>query len=667
MSRSTPDVVVLALGILLFLSGCAGSLRADWAPDELLVFPDAEAYDGEDAVILLDELEVRYVELPRDLYQERAIHRVTAILTEDGVDAGDVRVVYPKRGQIVSFEARTIAPDGKVASVEPEKVFDDESKDKDGYSVRTASLPKVAAGSIVEYKVVIRYPYPYSADWETISGEHPIKKYRVYFTGPKSFAWQAQAYNFPENTKGWVVEQKGRDWHLSIEVDDVPSEEDESYRPSSWDTEPRWAFVVRQYRDGTQVYNWNYDWKYALEDRGVDLYFDHQEWYAGFDPDVDVSACEDIRCKIDACFDWLNERVELQNFGGWPGRPAKEVLDAKVGFGFERNRMMYRMLEELDIEARFAFARTRHAGPLDKNMPIAGSMNLLILYLPEQDGLREPLFVDATCEWCAAGQLPAWILGQEVALLHPKKDRLENTVDLEWMTVTGEPAPAEKFEYRVQLAMDETGTVRGEVVSYGRNRSAHGLRSDTVDWDEDDWKLASRRMVKDRATTIQVVDYDRYARPPVHEAQRGVRIEAPGVGVRDGDNWLIPLTLLSMGWDDVFEGKPSGRDHDVRFQYANHAEEILELKLPDGYEVRELPPDMEAGRPPLQVSARFERTPDGVRVRREVKVTDGIYDRERYYPQLRETLDAFREIRTRTLIATPQGSGPVVRATTSSR
>lgn len=637
------------------LAGCSSSLQVDWASDDLLVAPPKEAHEGHGAVILIDELKVRIVEQPRDLYQERAIHRATAVLTEDGLDVGDIEIVYPRKGKIQSFEARTIAADGTVAEVEPTKVFDEASKDKEGYSVRTASLPRVSVGSIVEYRAVIRYPNPYSSDWDTISSKYPIEKYRVDFRGPNSFRWKAQAYNFPEGSQGWRVGSQGRSWTLSIELDDVPAWEHEDYDPHGWDTEPRWAFIIRQYLDGTEVNNWNYDWKYALDHRGKQLYWDDKDYYEGFDPEVDVSACAaDIECKIQRGLDWLNARVEVLNFGDWPGRPAREVLDAKTGYGYERNRMLHRILDELDVDSQFVFGRTRHNGSIDRNLPYPGAMNHLMLYVPEQEGLAEGFFVDATCEWCAPGQLPGWIRGQEVAVLVPTKDEIgDNDVDVEWRVAEGEPEPPEKFEFRGRLRLEPDGKLVGDIEAYGENRMAHSIRSRKTDWDEDDWKRGSRRMVENRVPTVEVLDYEKYPRFPIEETARSVSFEAPGVAVRDGENWLIPLTILWLGWDDEFEDPPEERDLDVRFSHSYHEEEIVELELPEGYRLESLPKDMKAGAPPLEVSARFEAIPKGVRVRREIRVRHGVYDHEKHYARFRETIEALREIRTRTLVAVP--------------
>lgn len=644
--------------VLAASGGCASGLQTNWAPDDVLVAPSVEAYKGHAAVVLLDELTVSYVELPRDLYQRRAIHRAIAVLTEDGLDVGDVRIVYPKSGKIESFEARTIAADGTVTSVEPTKVFDEASKDKDGFSVRTASLPKVSVGSIVEYRAVIRYPNPYSSDWEVVSGDYPVKRYRVDFRGPNSFRWQAQAYNFPADSEGWHVESQGKNWRLWIELEDVPAQEDEGYVPARWETEPRWAFIVRQYLDGTKVYNWSYDWKYAIDHRAEELYWDNKAWYAGFDYELDVSACKDVPCKVAAGLEWLNQHVALLGFGSWPGRPAEEVLNAETGYGLERNRMLWKMLDDLGIQAHFAFGRTRHAGTLDRNLPLYAALNHGLLVLPEQPGLSSPLFVDATCEWCAPGRIPAWFIDQEVVVMIPKKEALANTgdIEIEWVEVRGEPAPPEKSEYRVEAQLNDEGTLEGFVQLRGLNRAAHAIREDTYDWDEDDWKLASRRLVKRRAPTIEVANYTKYERTPIDEAARRVEFSAPSYAVQDGERWLIPLTGLDLHWDRTFKYAPSKRDLDVRFLYAYHTVEVFDLTLPEGYVVRDLPEDVSAGTAPLEVEARFERTSGGIRVTRSVRATPGVWSKDEHYARLRATLDALREVRTRTLVAVPEGA-----------
>jgi len=301
---------------------------------------------------------------------------------------------------------RTIKADGTVIEVEPTDIKVDESEDDDGIEVHTLFMPKVDVGSVLEWRYTRRYPFAWSAHEEFLNdGDVPVRRTKFTLRGDKGVRYTVRPYNLPEG-KELSLETKGGQWVISAKLENLqPIDDDEWYRPTRERIDPWIAYSTRQIVKGTDVWDWSRTWDEALDWRGAELYWKSGDWYAGAKMDVDVSDCADARCKIEKDLAWLRSELPTRGTGGLPGRKAKTSIEVGSATSFEKTRIMHKLLDEQGIESLFALGRRHHDGPVDEEVPTWLGFRYMLLRVPAQDGISEPMWLDPGCEYCQAGEV----------------------------------------------------------------------------------------------------------------------------------------------------------------------------------------------------------------------------------------------------------------------
>jgi hypothetical protein len=636
------------------LAACASNAPASrWAETDRLVAPKPEDHAGHDAVVLFDHHEIENVSLRSKLFTRKHVHRAVAVLTEDGFDHADAKIYYRKKGKIRDFRARTIRPDGTVVPIEPDNIFDDEAEDTDGYRVRTVQVPKVTVGSTVEYRYTIEADIlrPYASFW--VVRDIPVLDYRVTIRGPDTIKYAAQTFNSPEN---WSLDDRGKQWKLTLALQNVEPQPDASFSGSWRRTMPWWLFVVRQLVVGANVYDWATDWSEAVDWRCKALTWGDKDYAAGFDPNaVDVSGCEDPACKVDRALVWLRETVVFEAFWSWPGKSAREAVESGNGTGVDKARLLHLILEHHGIQSYFALTARRHQGLFDPNFPSPTGFDSLLLWLPAQDGIDEPLWVDPSCEYCRLGQVGRYHHGQPAVVMQDKEVALstEGEVEARVEKITGDKPKlsavgiVDHVEIRGRDLRIRTETIRTK-------RYAMFRRDGVSEWDAEDFEEAATNYVNFRSKVGVLRAHEPYAmvslEPETYAGVDSETFDIPGHVVADGEALLVSLDFIKSGWDDDFENENDNLD--VTFAYSRRFSHVVDIHAPEGYRFDQLPEDVRAGKSPLVVTIDCERIPSGIRIVRKVKTRHGIYPHT-FRDRFEETTQALRDQRALSLRLVP--------------
>lgn len=651
------------LGLLLVSVGCTPSLTARWAPLDELKAPSRSDYPNADAVHLLSERQYLMVSRWRggDSYTQLLRHEVIAVLSEEGFGVADVRVPYPNKAEFESFEARTIAPDGTVTEVDPSRIYDDDlvKSEEEGSNskARVFSFPEVKVGSVLEYRYILKLPFLYTSIIEFPAGKYPVKKYRLRISSTKDTSPDMKSYH----TKApFHTEQDGDTWTIFWNLEDVPAEKREAYRRGSSYREPWVNFVVRRRAKFDYDFQYYTDWDHAVRFVGDDLYYDNEEYYAGFDPKVDYSGCEDTTCKVQRAVDYLTENYRFRGFGDWPGRSAKEATDAKAGSTFEKSRLLWWMLEKEGVKAKFAFANRYLTEPRDETFPSRRFGNHLILRVEKQEGVPEPLWVDPSCEYCRVGEVPVWLKEARALVVHARRKppSLKTETTAEFVAITGPMNMAEGHERRYELAIDESGSASGALTFRMHGRSAMDERNRNHSRSEKDWKERAANVVENRHEAAELLSFDVLEEEEESDACRwGVSFSAPGYGTVDEGRILVPLTVLSSSWDDEFR-KDEVRDLPIAFTRPENTTETLYISGPEGYEPINIPKERSASTNAVEVKVKASREGDRVKVVRSVRVKPGLYDKAGY-DTIVGALDVFTSVRQDVVQFAQKPSRPV--------
>jgi hypothetical protein len=624
MSRPSvaPLLAVVALG-----SGCATTTIFPFVDAASLVRPSPEEADGHAAVMLLRRSRVVLDGKGAPNTTEMHRHEAIAILAEEGFGYADVKVAYPEDGKIVGFAGRTIAPDGRVTALEPERVYEATGKDERGFSIRVFALPRVEVGAVIEYRYTVVQRNLRFAHLEYLDGSIPVRRAEIELEGTRNIVAQARTFHTPD-TRPWDVSLAGIGWRFSWSIENVAPRRDERWDGHLSHWAPHWAYKIDAFV-GTSWRTPIYDgWPDVFDGRALALLDDDKGWSAGWDLELDTSACGDARCLATAAYDQVRARFALRGFQGWPTRTYAAMKASKEGSDAERGRVLLRALRALGLEVQPAFA-VRHWGPhWDEEFPRPDAFDHLLLRV-SGPGL-EPTWVDGGCDVCKLGELTDHLQGADVALLsiytEPPSRKKKVRVDFEKL-VGPEPAPVGSQVVHA-LALEPDGRVVGEIQRVFEGDDASDARRERRHWSADRHREEAAALARLHWRAARVLGFDRLDTdgPPARAVER-VRVELPGLAVRDGapaTGWLLPLDLLRSRWDGPPPEEAEVRP--LRIGETMRSVQSVELRLPPGWVVHDRPAPAEQAQGPWLVRLEIGAEADRLRVTRTAILRRGVHE-----------------------------------------
>jgi hypothetical protein len=643
--------VLLCLG----LQACSPSLMWQWAPAEQLNPKiDPEFTKNVDAVYLLREY--RFLKVSRwgsgNSYEQQQTHEVIKILTEKGrqAKATEIRVRYPKKGNIVSFEARTIQADATIIPLTPEDVYDDDlvkdKKDGNDWKVRVFAFPQVKVGSVIEYQYTREIPWVNAYDWGYINNSKwPTLKYRLEIMGTKDIRYALTAYN---SEVQWKQDTEGKYWKLSWETENLKPSPEGSFRSGRQFYDPWWAFRIKQYAK----YNVSADiyrtWDSAFDGRADDLYFDNKEYYAGWKPELSFASCEgQARCKIERIRKHLEETPLKNCKDGWEGRPLKQMAETNWMSNGQYARALWKILKDEKIEALFAMPAGRYWDFWDKDFPAPQELDgNILVYVPEQKNLKAPLWIDPCCPYCKLGEMPVWNRGSDAYLLLAKKGTFDKRAKLKgkWVKVSGKPPIEEVDREEIRVTISSDGGAKISVNDIRHGRRAMNVYHKSFGRTQKEWKDTT---VENIGKRIEGADFLRAdaglkCKPDLSLCSRETEYEVKGFATVEGDDLFVPMTFLTSDWSGFFKTKD--RKIDIRFSKPHFENDLVHVTVPEGYRLINAIKPKTISDTVFEGKLSIEGTGNSVKLERSLKVKPGIY-KASSRKAFQTSTDAFANVR----------------------
>lgn len=519
------------------------------------------------------------------------------ILNKNGFKWGTFSIVVRHKQpseEIHGIEGATynLGPDGKIIKTEldDDDIFKQDLNDE--VTVYRFTLPNLKPGCIVQvrYTKEIDNVY-YMPNWTFQTSEPTLwSEYRICAPVNMVYAsvyrgYEPWYYNeidkVPRYFGGQAANMFGYDQvqcYLSrYAVKDVPAIRDEPFITTLDDYKNRVEVQLSSYDFHlTGVQHFLKDWKTVisniidLDDFGgrIDV-TDNVEKTAS---DI-TKGLKSNQEKIKAIYNWVSKSIN------WNGKyrvvadkDVDDVLKSKKGDNAEITFLLISLLKSCGINSYPVILSTRGNGKIWKIYPLVNQFNYVIAMATADS---ESYFLDATDPFRPYNLMPKKILGVEGLIV--KKDTVQ------W--VTFKPNKANSDEAIVNLNLHENGSISGTVQEYFGNYKSLSIR-DNLDGKKDKELAGNLFNAESENISIDsavVTDKDSVETPFKIKDW----VSSSNYTQKYGNMIYFNPVVVNRLKDNPF--KSTIRHFPVDYGYLRQSMEIINITLPKGYEVKDIP------------------------------------------------------------------------------
>jgi len=344
----------------------------------------------------------------------------------------------PEREARPQVRARVVDRAGKVWEADPtsfqEAVDTGESPDivQDTRTLRVP-LPGMAPGSMVEQEVVVREEVSLSRVARTVlfptDLRLPAAVHRLVITAPAGTGLRSEA---PDHVSVERTEQGGRERLVFTIGEREPADH------LGWPQVPDALRLEGIIRVGTRA-----TWAEVAADYHRTLAAVPTGDIRALVARVDAAATEDEKIALATAI--ARDEVRYTSIAFGMGRVVPRTPATTHGSSFgdckDKALLLSKLLTATGIDARVALLATRDGIPFDDTMPSLDLFDHAIVYLPERD-----VWIDATSDWSAAGELPWMDQDRPALVVHPDDGALLRT-----------PEQPATYQVTTRVEIDEPG------------------------------------------------------------------------------------------------------------------------------------------------------------------------------------------------------------------
>ncbi len=517
------------------------------------------------------------------------------ILNRAGFEEGDIMIPYYSKNRlekINSIKVKVFAPDGSSTDLNKNDVFDE--KINQYWSRKRFTCPNLQVGSVIDYKYdteskgIFQLP-----DWY-FQSHIPVRWSELRTEIPEWYNYINIAQGRPldinevdRQSRNFFVSSKfGGTGNMEVKVKqtrmvmkDVPALEEEPYITTMDDYYARIRFQLSSvfYPNGgfQEVMNtWGGLAKDLMASSSFGLQFTKKRNYGDLWQAVEAMVPADGTPmeKATVIYDFLLSNIEVSNIRSIY---AKDNLDdcfkhksARAG---EMNLMMIALLREAGVEAHPVLISTRTNGKPMPLYPLMDQFNHVLVLANLGDNLT---IIDATNPFLPIG--------------YPNINSLNS---LGWAVIEGNPqwieipAPQAKETYFFKFSVSEDGVLDGTMAmsctGYNAANERHHLMASPSG------NHLKKRLVKEFPDAkVEAIAFENQ-----HDLEQTLKAKAkckiPGTAVVAGDFMYITPAILSSFSESPF--KLEDRQYPVNIPHPLKEQIILNLELPEGYVVEDMP------------------------------------------------------------------------------
>lgn len=646
------QILTLVIGLFTCCMAMeAQNLKFGKPTDEEMSMTVYEADKNAPAVVLCQLTNVSYTMDFHNYYVDYVVKTRIKVLKDEGKDYANVSIVYidnmnEQFAQENIEEFKAVAynlEDGKVKKtrigmdqIHKERIDED-------YMRAKVAIPQVKAGTVIEYEYKLHSNVFYHLyDWDA-QMDIPVvyTNYRLeiptmfifnveaqgiqqlqtsvtqgtlsYKTSSDSMAKQNQRYTNIYNCTGRNLQALKKDdyvWNVRDYCTKVTAELQ------------RIIFTDGDQRDMRK--KWEQIDRTLLEhsDFGGRLY--KQSKYRDELIAAGIDKIDDLKEKVAATYRFLRQRL------AWNGEykllinSPSDIIKKGSGSNADLNMMLINMLGDVGVKACPVLMSTRRHGRIPKTYPTLNKLNTFIVGIPNGSSW---IYLDASSADGYLNVLPANLYVDQARIIEKGKEG-------KWVDLQKVGEARSMVNIKATIAPD--GLMKGEQTTvYSGNAAANERRAFREAADSMAF-VASKASRNGVTITQYKIEGHRYFSPIVNEV---INFTKQG-DVTDDHIYINPFTALPVTSNPFTE---KGRLLPVEFPYRSTFNVYLELTLPDGWQLEEMPKSVTVTTPDKSASGRINYAAgDGntVTINYQFRLSNVCYNHQQY-DMLSQLFDLF--------------------------
>lgn len=510
----------------------------------------------------------------------------------------------------------------------------------------TFTLPNIKTGSVIEYTYSVTSPYSKIDDWNFQSD---IPKIKSDFTASilGNWTYNIRIIGFLKLTRNEASVKKrcisipglgnGSCLILNYGIDDIPAFKEEDYMLSKDNFISKLSFDLQSYtHPNGGVDKYTKTWKDA--DRSLkNNFLDKQNSKKSFFKKQLSPNLFSIKNNIDK----TNKIYSfIQNHYTWNGKywPSKKVRikDAfknKTGNIFDINLSLYNSLQAANIESYLVLTSTRNRAIPTKIHPVVNEFNYLIVKVIINNKVY---FLDATSKQLPFGLIRYNALNGDGRVMDFKKGSYWETIQLSKKTYKTTKAI---------LSFNQEGVLNGNLMISSNGYFAVNKRDELKN-------KSSENFIEDFETSHPNIEVDDFEHQNLNQNNKPLHqiYTITFDDINSDSKFRINPFLITKYTKNPFKLKK--RDYPVDFGYPRANTYILSLKVPDGYQVKNLPKNKAISLPNKggKFILNYKKINNSINLYSKISINKKVYSSDEYhylkefFNQIIKAQDTFIEI-----------------------
>ena len=622
----------------------SGAVEAWCAPPDWLQAASREllpSYTGDPPAVMLRNEQIATVKNGGEVTV--VYRRAYKILRQEGRDYGTARIYFDSETRLASLKAWSIPPAGRSYEVGEKDALETVPFSGNLYEdtrVKVLRIPASEPGAVVGYEYEQRgRPSVLQGDWP-FQVEVPVRLARMTLRLPPGWEHREFWANHPT-----VPPQASAGNDLVWELRDVPAIQTEPAMPA-WQASAGQLLLTYVAPEGvTSLKSWD----------------EVGRWYSRLASDRRQSTPElqqkvsDLTAGASTVFgkaqllaSFVQREVRYVaieiGIGGYQPHPASDILRNRYGDCKDKVTLLSTMLREIGVESYYVLINSRR-GVVNPEFasPYAFNHAILAIRMPPDASSRDLhgmvthprlgplLFFDPTQPYVRFGDLPAELQSSYGLVM------ADNTGDLIKMPLL--PATINGMRRTVKVRLLEDGSIQGEAQETRIGAAASDFRGAWLNLSEADQKKLLQGYFGRQTTSVELERFSvKRLDQPEEEPELSYSFRLPRYASSTAGLLLLRPRVMSEWGSDLMES--GERKQPVEFPSAVLRTETIEITLPQGYIVDELPPPADAKIAAASYSSTSALTGSVLRYTRRLEITDVLVDRE----QLPDLKKFYRQI-----------------------